>query len=85
MYWQTWRVLIRTLWGKSTGGEPTGVQTETTALAPSDDPIDDAIAAVRRALEGLRYGQVVVIVQDGVVIQVDRTERRRLRPRATRS
>jgi len=38
-----------------------------------------------RALEGLRYGQVVVIVQDGVVIQVDRTERRRLRPTAAQS
>ena len=55
-------------------------QTETATFEPNDDPIDDAIEAVRRALEGLRYGQVVVIVQDGVVIQVDRTERRRLRP-----
>jgi hypothetical protein len=35
--------------------------------------------AIRHALNGLRYGQVVVIVQDGVVVQVDRTERRRLR------
>ncbi len=30
------------------------------------------------ALRGLRYGSVTVIVQDGVVVQVDRTEKLRL-------
>ena len=35
--------------------------------------------ALGNIIDRLRYGQVVVIVQDGVVIQVDRTERRRLR------
>jgi hypothetical protein len=40
---------------------------------------DDATEAIRHALRGLRFGQIVVIVQDGVVVQVDRTERRRLR------
>jgi hypothetical protein len=45
-----------------------------------DDPLDgEALETIRHALQGLRYGQVVVIVQDGIVIQVDRTERRRLR------
>jgi hypothetical protein len=39
----------------------------------------EALEAIRQALRGLRYGQIVVIVQDGVVVQVDRTERRRLR------
>jgi len=34
---------------------------------------------VRRALRGLEYGSVLITVQDAVVIQVDRTERRRLR------
>ena len=33
---------------------------------------------VQEALEGLQYGQVTVIVQDGVVIQVERTDRVRL-------
>jgi len=48
--------------------------------AADDDPLEPlAIETIRRALRGLRYGQVVVIVQDGVVVQVDRTERRRLR------
>ena len=45
-----------------------------------DEPIEPTVmAAIRRALHGLRFGQVVVIVQDGVVVQVDRTERARLR------
>ena len=43
----------------------------------------DAIDAIRQALQGLRYGQIVVVVQDGVVVQVDRTERRRLRVNGT--
>jgi len=34
---------------------------------------------VREALRGLQYGSVVITVQDGLVIQVDRTEKRRLR------
>ena len=53
----------------------------TSVMAHRDEvPLDhEAIEAIRRALRGLRYGQIVVIVQDGVVVQVDRTERRRLR------
>jgi hypothetical protein len=52
-----------------------------TTTARRNEPLPDpeAMDAIRRALSGLRYGQVVVIVQDGVVVQVDRTERRRLR------
>ena len=37
-----------------------------------------AVATVRDALDGLRYGQVTVVVQDGVVVQVERTEKVRL-------
>jgi len=33
---------------------------------------------VSEALRGLRFGTVTLIVQDGLVIQVDRTEKRRL-------
>jgi hypothetical protein len=43
-------------------------------------PLDaESLEAIRQALRGLRYGQIVIVVQDGVVVQVDRTERRRLR------
>lgn len=41
---------------------------------------DAAIQAILQALDGLRYGQVTVIVQDGRVMQVDRTDRYRLPP-----
>jgi hypothetical protein len=37
---------------------------------------------VRDALRGLQFGTVTLIVQDGLVIQVDRTERKRLPRRA---
>jgi hypothetical protein len=37
-----------------------------------------ALDRVREALAGLQYGQVTVIVQDGVIIQVERTDRQRL-------
>ena len=37
-----------------------------------------ALERVRDALAGLRYGQVTVIVHDGAVVQVERTEKLRL-------
>ena len=37
-----------------------------------------ALERIRAALRGLRFGTVTAIVQDGVVIQVDRTEKVRL-------
>ena len=40
---------------------------------------DDALNQIRDSLRGLKFGSVNIIVQDGVVIQIDRTEKRRLR------
>jgi hypothetical protein len=34
---------------------------------------------VRRALSGIRFGEVRVIIQDGLVVQIERTEKERLR------
>lgn len=36
-----------------------------------------AARELEAALRGLRYGEIKVIVQDGVVVQVERTERKR--------
>jgi hypothetical protein len=36
-----------------------------------------ALPQIEEALRGLEFGQVTVIVQDGVVVQVERTERKR--------
>ena len=41
--------------------------------------IEDALNQIRDSLRGLQFGSVNIIVQDGVVIQIDRTEKRRLR------
>lgn len=40
---------------------------------------------VRESLRGLRFGTVNIIVQDGVIVQIDRTEKRRLRRGDVRS
>jgi hypothetical protein len=36
-------------------------------------------SAINDALRGLRFGVVSIIVQDGVIVQIDRTEKRRFR------
>ncbi len=40
-------------------------------------PPEPVLEQVRDALRGLRFGSVTIIVQDGVVVQLERTERRR--------
>ena len=47
------------------------------------DESQDAYDRIVAALRGLRYGSVTAVVQDGVVVQVDRTEKVRLE-RSTR-
>ncbi len=43
-----------------------------------DDHAAHAFDRIQDALRGLRFGQVTVIVQDGVVVQVERTEKLRV-------
>ena len=51
------------------------------AAVETDRFASQAIERIRDALRGLRFGTVSVIVQDGVVVQVERTEKLRLRTR----
>jgi hypothetical protein len=45
---------------------------------------DFTLEEIRASLKNLRYGSVTIIVQDGVIIQIDRTEKKRLsQPRRT--
>jgi hypothetical protein len=44
----------------------------------------DALDRIRAALRGLRFGTVTAVIQDGVVVQVERTEKIRLERRACR-
>ena len=34
---------------------------------------------IRRAVRGIRFGEVRVIIQDGVIVQIERVEKQRLR------
>jgi hypothetical protein len=64
--------------------EPISQQAKATSADPSASA-DDAITQIRDSLRGLRFGSVNIIVQDGVIIQIDRTEKRRLRNSRTAS
>ena len=52
------------------------------SIGPDSDGQDaqlvHALNRIHDALRGLRFGTVSVIVQDGVVVQVERTEKLRL-------
>lgn len=52
-----------------------------------NDRLQSALDQIRDALRGLRYGSLTIQVQDGVVVQIDRTEKRRLQrpPSSTES
>ncbi len=54
--------------------------TETPRAPEPAEPERDnrgALRYVEDALRGLQFGAVTLVVQDGVVVQVERTERRR--------
>lgn len=47
-------------------------------LPANSDVLPDWIALVREKVEGLRYGVVQLVVHDGRVTQIERTEKTRL-------
>jgi hypothetical protein len=56
------------------------VSNQSKMSAPEHDAApDETLSQIRESLHGLKFGSVNIIVQDGVVIQIDRTEKRRLR------
>lgn len=59
--------------------EPTSPASNLPRRSPAE--LDEALQYIREALRGLEYGEVSVVVQDGLVIQIERTERKRLRRR----
>ena len=50
----------------------------------ADADTEAVLTQLRGVLQGLRFGSVTIIVQDGVVVQIDRTEKRRIQPTARR-
>ena len=52
---------------------------DTPSLLPSTAPASDpTLTRIGEALRGLRFGTVLAVVQDGVVVQIERTEKTRL-------
>lgn len=45
---------------------------------PAPVPSNDWVAIVREKVEGLRYGIVQLVVHDGRVTQIERTEKTRI-------
>jgi len=54
-------------------------------LRVGSESLDPALKYVQQALAGLQFGLVSIIVQDGIVVQVERTERKRFRKGEHRS
>ncbi|MEO5587261.1 MAG: YezD family protein [Novosphingobium sp.] len=42
--------------------------------------LEESIASVREALTGLKFGNVSLTVHEGRVVQIDVTEKKRLKP-----
>ena len=42
--------------------------------------LEESISSVREALSGLKYGNVSLTVHEGRVVQIDVTEKKRLKP-----
>ena len=49
---------------------------EGVARPTGDDPDLDR---VRQAVRGIRFGEVRIIIQDGLIVQIERVEKQRLR------
>ena len=49
------------------------------SIQSSEQELHSSLEQIGAALRGLNFGSVSVIVQDGVVVQIDRTEKVRLR------
>lgn len=55
-------------------------RTDTVSAAGAGTGRSDWIEVVRRQVAGVRFGAVQIVVHDGRVVQVERTERVRLEP-----
>jgi hypothetical protein len=47
-------------------------------LQPDAEPGDDVIRRIAKAISGVRYGSIEVVIQDSRVVQIERKEKFRL-------
>jgi hypothetical protein len=52
----------------------------TKTSSPTDADAPSSWQHIEDALRGLRYGTVTITVHDGAIVQVERTEKKRLPP-----
>jgi hypothetical protein len=64
--------------------QPEDARDDEPSAAPAFARRRDALERIHVALRGLRYGTVTAVVHDGVVVQVERTEKIRLDARSRR-
>jgi hypothetical protein len=50
-----------------------------TALSAADPSPDSVLEQIRHAIKSIRYGEIRVIIQDHVIVQIERVEKQRLR------
>lgn len=55
---------------------PDGIGERAKPPAPAGDR---ELEQVREAVRGIRYGEVRVVIQDGLIVQIDRLEKQRFR------
>lgn len=58
--------------------EPRVTEVHRTAESRQEQRLQHVVSQIEEALRGLRFGQVTITVQDGVVVQIDRLERTRM-------
>ena len=63
--------------GQETTIEETRLTHPVKATRPREPEVP--LAEIEAAVRSIRFGVVQIILQDGVVVQIDRTEKRRLR------
>ena len=61
----------------SSSDEGKGQDLEADRVSPIAATLD--LEPIRTAIKGIRFGEVRIVIQDGVVIQIDRMEKKRIR------
>jgi hypothetical protein len=52
---------------------------QATALSAADPSADSVLEQIRHAIKSIRFGEIRVIIQDHVIVQIERVEKQRLR------
>jgi hypothetical protein len=56
-----------------------GTQTADPARRLREEAVEKLVTHLRQTLQGLRFGQIIITVQDGLPVQIERSEKTRLR------